>query len=123
MIITIPDDYHGVVDKLDCFSKLKGHDVRVFRDVAPAVDRLAGNLEDADIIVPVRERTRYTRELIGRLPRLKLFSQTGRSTHHIDIAACTERGVLVATGTRDSPYTVAEHTWALILSSRRRVPE
>ncbi len=123
MIIAIPDDYHGVVDTLDCFSKLKGHDVRVFSDLAPDIDRLAGHLEDADIIVPVRERTRYTRELIGRLPRLKLLSQTGRSTHHIDMAACTERGVLVATGKKDSPYTVAEHTWALILSSRRRVPE
>ena len=123
MIIAIPDDYHGVVEKLDSFSKLKGHDVRVFRDVAPDTDRLVGHLENADIIVPVRERTRYTRELIGRLPRLKLFSQTGRSTHHIDMAACTDRGILVATGSKDSPYTVAEHTWALILSSRRCVPE
>jgi len=123
MIIAIPDDYHGVVDKLDSLSKLKGHDVRVFRDVAPDTERLVGHLADADIIVPVRERTRYTRQLIARLPRLKLFSQTGRSTHHIDMAACTERGILVATGSRDSPYTVAEHTWALILSSRRRVPE
>lgn len=123
MIICIPDDYHGVVDKLDCFSKLRGHDVRVFRDVAPDTELLAGLLGDADIIVPVRERTRYTRQLIARLPRLKLFSQTGRSTHHIDMAACAERGILVATGSKDSPYTVAEHTWALILSSRRRVPE
>jgi D-3-phosphoglycerate dehydrogenase / 2-oxoglutarate reductase len=123
MIIAIPDDYHGVVEKLECLSKLKGHDVRVFRDAAPDASRLIGHLEEADIVVPVRERTPYTRELIGRLRRIKLFSQTGRSTHHIDVAACTERGILVAAGTKDSPYTVAEHTWALILSSRRCVPE
>jgi D-3-phosphoglycerate dehydrogenase len=123
MIIAIPDDYHGVVSRLDCLARLSAHDVRVFRDVAPSKDRVLGNLREAEIIVPIRERTRYTREIIGQLPRLKLFSQTGRSTHHIDIAACTERGIAVAAGTNASPYTVAEHTWALILAALRRIPE
>ena len=123
MIIAIPDDYHGVVSRLDCLKKLSGHDVRIFRDVAPATGRLVTNLREADIVVPVRERTIYTRALIGQLPRLKLFSQTGRSTRHIDVAACTERGVLVVAGTNASPYTVSEHTWALILAALRRIPE
>ena len=123
MIIAIPDDYHDRVSRLDCLARLAGHEVRIFRDVAPATDRLLANLRDAEAIVPVRERTRYTREIIERLPNLKLFSQTGRSTHHIDVAACTGRGILVVNGTHDSPYTVSEHTWALILSSLRRIPE
>lgn len=123
MIIAIPDDYHGVVSKLDGLKKLAGHDVRIFRDVAPDPAVLVANLGDADIVVPVRERTRYTHELIARLPRLKLLSQTGRSTRHIDVAACTERGIVVAAGTHASPYTVAEHTWALILAALRRIPQ
>jgi D-3-phosphoglycerate dehydrogenase / 2-oxoglutarate reductase len=123
MIIAIPDDYHGVVHQLDCFSKLAGHDVRVFRDAAPATDRLLAHLADAEIIVPIRERTRFGREIIGRLPKLKLFSQTGRSTHHIDVAACSERGIAIVAGSNASPYTVSEHTWALILSALRRLPE
>jgi D-3-phosphoglycerate dehydrogenase len=123
MIIAIPDDYHGVVHKLDCLAKLSGHQVRIFRDVAPASGQLIANLHEAEIVVPVRERTHFTREVIERLPRLKLFSQTGRSTHHIDVAACTGRGIVVTCGTNASPYTVAEHTWALILSSLRRLPE
>jgi D-3-phosphoglycerate dehydrogenase len=123
MIIAIPDDYHGVVTSLDCLSKLSGHDVRVFRDVASVSDRLLKNLLEAEIVVPVRERTRYTREIIERLPHLRLFSQTGRSTHHIDVAACTERGITVTAGTHASPFTVAEHTWALILAALRRIPE
>lgn len=123
MIIAIPDDYHGVVARLDCFSKLSGHDVRVFTDVAPSADRLVANLRDAEIVVPIRERTRFTRAIVERLPQLKFFSQTGRSTRHIDLPACTERGIAVAAGTNASPYTVAEHTWALILSSLRRIPE
>ena len=123
MIIAIPDDYHGAVSKLDCLAKLAGHDVRIFPDVAPPPARLVANLRDADIIVPIRERSRFTREIIGQLPRLRLLSQTGRSTHHIDVGACTERGVLVTAGTNASPTTVAEHTWALILSALRRIPE
>ena len=123
MIIAIPDDYHGVVPKLDGLAKLSGHDVRIFRDVAPPEDRMLANLREAEIVVPIRERTRFTREIIERLPKLRLFSQTGRSTHHIDIAACTGRGIAVAAGTHASLYTVAEHTWTLILSALRRIPE
>jgi D-3-phosphoglycerate dehydrogenase len=123
MIIAIPDDYHGLVPKLDCFRRLAAHEVRVFRDVAPTLDVMVGNLRDAEIIVPIRERSRFTRELIVRLPRLKLISQTGRSAHHVDIAACTERGIAVCSGTHASPYTVSEQTWALILAALRRIPE
>jgi D-3-phosphoglycerate dehydrogenase len=123
VIIAIPDDYHGVVSQLDCFARLSDHDVRVFRDAAPAAEKLVQNLRDANVIVPIRERTRFTRDIIASLPRLKLFSQTGRSTRHIDIAACTERGIAVAAGTHASPHTVAEHTWALILSALRHIAE
>ena len=122
MIVAIPDDYHGVVHKLNCLAKLSGHEVRIFRDTAPTSGRLIANLHEAEIVVPVRERTRFTREIIERLPQLKAFSQTGRSTHHIDVAACTGRGIVVSCGTNASPHTVAEHTWALILSSLRRLP-
>ena len=123
MIIAIPDDYHGVVAKLDCLAKLSAHEVRILRDVAPDPERLARNLDGAEIIVPIRERTRFTRGIIERLPALRLFSQTGRSTHHIDVAACTGRGIAVTAGTNASPYTVAEHTWTLILSALRRIPQ
>jgi len=122
VIIAIPDDYHGVISKLQCLSKLAGHEIRIFRDVAPAAGRLLASLRDAEIVVPVRERSRYTREIIGQLPRLKAFSQTGRSTHHIDVAACTEHGIAVMAGSHASPHTVAEHTWALILASLRAIP-
>lgn len=123
MIIGIPDDYHGLVSRLDCFARLAAHDIRIFKDAAPPFATLAAHLADAEIIVPIRERTVYTRELIEKLPHLKLISQTGRSTRHIDVAACTERGIAIAAGTQASPFTVAEHTWALILASLRRIPE
>lgn len=121
MIIAIPDDYHGLVSSLDCLKLLDGHDVQIFRDVAPPEATLVTNLHDAEIIVPIRERTRFTRGIIAQLPKLKLFSQTGRSFNHIDVDACNDHGIAIAAGAHASPYTVAEHTWALIMASLRDV--
>lgn len=123
MIIAIPDDYQGLVPRLDCFSRLAGHDVRVLREPIRDTAALAERLQEAEVIVPIRERTRFTRGLIARLPRLKLIAQTGRSVNHIDVSACTERGIAVAAGSHSSPHTVAEHTWALVLATLRRIPE
>lgn len=122
MIIAIPDDYQQLVPTLDCFATLAGHDVRVFQGPAPSVAEFAAQLEDAETVIPIRERSRFPGELIERLPRLKHISQTGRSTHHIDVAACTARGVAVSAGTRGSFPPIAEHTWALILSALRDIP-
>lgn len=122
MIIAIPDDYHGLVSSLDCYRRLHGHEVRVLRDAAPPFDVLVDGLRDAEAIVPIRERTIFDRRLLQALPRLRLISQTGRSTHHVDVAACTELGIAVTAGSHASPHTVAEHTWALILSTLRHVP-
>lgn len=123
MIIAIPDDYHGVVRTLDCLRRLDGHDVRILNTAAPPFDALIAGLREADVIVPIRERTVFDRRLLEALPRLRLISQTGRSTHHVDVAACTELGIAVAAGTHASPHTVAEHAWALILSTLRAIPE
>jgi D-3-phosphoglycerate dehydrogenase / 2-oxoglutarate reductase len=123
MIIAIPDDYHGLVSTLDCFKTLARHDVRVYRDVAPSFEESVANLRDADIIVPIRERTVFSRALLERLPKLRLISQTGRSAHSVDINACTELGIALCAGSYASPYTVAEHTWALIFAVARRITE
>lgn len=122
MIIAIPDDYHNLVRTLDCIKLLEGHEIRIYNDASPPAAYLARNLRDAEIIIPIRERSRFTRDIISRLPQLKLFSQTGRSCHHIDLDACNEHGIAVAAGSHASPYTVAEQTWAMILGSLREIP-
>jgi D-3-phosphoglycerate dehydrogenase len=79
-------------------------------------------LRDADVLVLIRERTPVSRQLIEKLPRLKLIAQTGRIGSHIDIDACTARGIAVAEGT-GSPVAPAELTWALIMAAMRRLPQ
>src|SRR5258705_6061312 len=122
MNIAIPDDYQQLVTTLDCYATLRGHDVRVFQGPAQSLDELTAQLRDAEVIVPIRERTLFSRELIERLPRLRHISQTGRSTHHIDLAGCTARGIAVRSGSHASPHTIAEYPWALILTALRNIP-
>ena len=123
MKIVVPDDYHGLVPQLQCFGTLAGHEVTVLRDVAPTFETLVSKLRDAEIIVAVRERTAFTRALLEQLPKLKLIAQTGRSAHSVDLKDCTEHGIAVCAGSHASPYTVAEHTWALIFASVRRIAD
>ena len=121
MKIVIPDDYQDAVRHLDCFAKLDGHEVLVYRDTVKDVDALAERFADADALVLIRERTSITEELLARLPKLRLISQTGKGTAHIDVDACARRDVAVAVGT-GSPYAPAELTWALVLAAMRRIP-
>jgi D-3-phosphoglycerate dehydrogenase / 2-oxoglutarate reductase len=122
MNVIIPDDFQDAVRDLGCFAKLAGHSVTVFTDTVKETDALAERLQAADALVLIRERTRINEALLAKLPRLKLISQTGRGTAHIDLAACTRRGIVVAAGS-GSPFAPAELTWALVLTSRRRVAE
>jgi D-3-phosphoglycerate dehydrogenase len=88
---------------------------------AAGLGQLAVRLRGAEAIVLTRERTRITEALLARLPDLRLISQTGKVGAHVDVAACTRRGVAVAEGSGYSPAT-AEFTWLLILAAMRRLP-
>jgi len=122
MRIVIPDDYQDAVRGLDCFAKLTGHDVTIYNDTVKDIETLAERFRNADALVLIRERTAITESLLTRLPNLKLISQTGKGTAHIDLDACKRHGVAVAVGT-GSPYAPAELTWALVLAAMRRIPQ
>jgi D-3-phosphoglycerate dehydrogenase len=122
MNIVILDDYQDVVRKLDCAAKLTHYPFKVYNNTIKGLGQLSVRLRDADVVVLIRERTPITRQLVEKLPRLKLIVQTGRFGNHIDLAACTARGIAVAEGT-GSPVAPAELTWALIMAAMRRLPQ
>lgn len=122
MRITILDDYQDAVRKLDCFHKLHAHDVKVFNNTVKGTGQLAVRLRDAEALVLIRDRTVITPALLDKLPHLKLIVQAGRVSDHVDVEACTDRGVAVADGVSE-PYAPAEFTWALIMSAMRRLPQ
>src|SRR3954465_6092157 len=124
MKITILDDYHDTLRTLACFRKLEGHEVRIWNDHVQDTDTLAERLRDTEALVLIRERTKIRAPLLERLHNLKLISQ--RSVYpHIDIEACTRRGVIVSSDQHPgSPsYAAAELTWGLILAAMRQIPQ
>ena len=121
MKIAIPDDYQDMVDRLECFSLIRHHDVTRHREPARDLAQLVERLRDADVVVSIRERVEFSRALLARLPKLKLIALVGRNSSMIDFAACTEFGIPVATGQSNSPVAPAELTLALIVAARRNV--
>ncbi len=121
MRIAILDDYQDVVRHLDCYARLTAHEVTVFSHPARGAGQLAARLAPFDAIVLIRERTRITDMLLAKLPALKLICQTGKAGPHLDLDACTRRGVVVTESSGYAPAT-AEHTWLLVLAALRRLP-
>jgi len=99
---------------------LDGHDVKVFNNSAKGIGQLAARLAPFDALVLIRERTAFNRALLSKLPNLKLISQTGKVSGHIDVAAATELGIAIAEGV-GSPIAPAELTWTLIMAAQRKI--
>jgi D-3-phosphoglycerate dehydrogenase len=122
MHIVISDDYQDCIRQLTCFQKLKGHTVNIYNDTVSTTDALVERYQDADAIVLIRERTVITKELLERLPKLKVISQTGKMASHVDLEACKAKGIVVMDG-RGSGAATAELNMLLILAALRRFVE
>jgi len=120
MKIAILDDYQDSTRDLACFKLLHEHDVKVFNNTSRGIGQLAARLAPYDALVLIRERTAFSRALLAKLPNLKVISQTGKVSGHIDVAAATERGIAIVEGI-GSPTAPAELTWALIMAAQRRI--
>jgi D-3-phosphoglycerate dehydrogenase len=120
MKIAILDDYQDAVRGLESFKLLDGHEVKVFNNSSRGLGQLAIRLAPFDALVLIRERTAFPRALLAKLPRLKLISQTGKVSGHVDVAAATEHGIAIAEGV-GSPVAPAELAWALIMAASRRI--
>ncbi|MDP5219181.1 D-2-hydroxyacid dehydrogenase family protein [Ruegeria sp. 2205SS24-7] len=123
MKVHILDDWFDTLRHLRCFDRLSGHDVTVWTDHVEDIDTLANRLSEAEALVLFRERTNVTRDLLDRLPKLRLISQ--RSVYpHVDVPACTDHGVLLCSNMHAGTpsYAAAELTWALIMAGMRDLP-
>lgn len=124
MNIAVLDDYQDTVRTLLSFGKVAGHSVTIWNDHTKDVDTLAARLKDTEALALIRERTPIRAPLLERLDRLRIISQVSVYPH-IDIEACTRRGVIVSSSQlRGRPsYATAELTWGLILGAMRRIPQ
>ena len=122
MNIIILDDYQDAVRKLKCATVMEQLNAKVFTNTVKGIGQLSVRLRDAEVLVLIRERTQFPRQLLEKLPKLKLISQTGRAGNHIDMETCTRLGIAVAESA-GSPIATAELTWALTLAAMRRLPQ
>src|SRR5260221_8248413 len=118
--IAVLDDYQNVALRSADWSVLRGRaDIAVFHDHLSDPDALIERLLHFDVVCVMRERTPLPRNIIERLPDLKLIASTGTGNASIDVAAASEHGIAVVhTGYRSDP--TIEFTWALILASARQ---
>ena len=121
--VAVLDDYQGVALEMADWSVLPSAcQVQVFRDHLTDLDALAQRLRDFEVVTCMRERTPFRRDLLARLPNLRLLVTTGMRNAAIDLAAATDLGVLVC-GTASGPDSPpAELTWGLILALVRHIP-
>lgn len=122
MKIAVLDDYQDVFRKLVCYERLRGHEVAVFHDTEKDPAQLAARLKDFHAVILSQQRSSFPRAVIEKLPKLRLIAQTGSNRAHIDIAACTENGIVVSAIRYGPSYATAEFTWGLILASLRHIP-
>lgn len=120
--LAIIDDYQQVASDYAPWDSLLDDGVKVSVFSAPFVseEQAVAALAPFDIIVAMRERTRFPRRVLESLTNLKLLVTTGMANAAIDLEAASERGILVC-GTGGSPAAAPEMTWALLLAFARNL--
>lgn len=122
MKLAVLDDYLRLAADSADWETL-GAELAFFHDTLHDVDALVERLYPFDVLVTMRERTRFPRALLERLPNLKLLAGTGRRQWNVDQEAATELGipVCVTTGSGAQGNTTAELTWGLVLALTRHI--
>ena len=119
MKIAILDDYQNVATSLADWGSLAA-EVVVFAKPFADADEVVRALAGYDVLVAMRERTRFTADVLERLTDLRLLVSTGPANAAIDLAAAHRLGITVC-GTRYESHPTIEHTWALILGAARNL--
>jgi D-3-phosphoglycerate dehydrogenase len=119
--VAVLDDFAGAFVRLPAAQQLADHEVVTFADSVTG-DALVERLDGFDAVILLQQRTPVPREVVERLSTVRLLSQTGRNTSHLDVAACSARGIIVSAGGAGGPQATAELTWALILAAVRHLP-
>ena len=121
MKVAILDDYQNVsLTMADWSAVAEKAEIVVFSDHVSGLDAVVERLLPFDVVCVMRERTPLPREVLERLPRLKLIASTGPRNASIDLAAAQECGITV-TGTGYDSSPAIELTWGLILASARHI--
>src|SRR5260370_5650033 len=119
-IAVLDDDQNVALHSADWSVLRDRADIAGFQNPLGDRDGVIERLLPFDAVCVMRERTPLPRNVIERLPNLKLIASTGTVNPSIDVAAAGEHGIAVVhTGYRSDP--TIEFTWALLLASTRHI--
>jgi len=122
--VAILDDFEKIADTVPAYEKLKERaDVTILRKRLDTSENIVAGLRDFDILLLMRERTLLSDKEYAQLPTLKLISQTGRTSRHLDLPNATRRGIAVIGTAADNGVSTVELTVALILALLRKIPQ
>lgn len=122
--IAILDDFEHVAATVPAFVKLSERaKVTILPRRLDGSEQIIAALSDFDAILLMRERTALSGKEYARLPKLKLISQTGRTTKHLDLASASSHGIAIVGTPADNGESTTELTIALILALLRKIPQ
>lgn len=120
MKIAVLDDYQNVAADMADWSPLSGHEVVFFDQVYEGLDGFTARLEPFDVICAMRERSPLGRDVLEKLPNLKLIATAGMRNAAIDMDCCKERGIAVL-GTMNSAQATPELAWGMMIALGRHI--
>jgi phosphoglycerate dehydrogenase-like enzyme len=120
--VTVLDDYQRAFQNSEAIQRLRDKaDVQILTERFPSEEAVVSALKGAQAIIPIRERTKFPASLLHALSDLEFISQTGNHAYHVDLAAATEAGIIVAMAPGSNSTT--ELTLGLMLAVMRRIPQ
>jgi len=121
--IVIPDDAPPVMAPSAAYRKLLTQTPVDYYDTLPGTEnRLIERIAEAEIAISIRSSTRFTENVFGSCPTLRLLSLWGTGTDNVDLPSAARHGVTVTNTPGVSAFSIAEHALALMLAVARRIP-
>lgn len=99
--------------------KKAGHEVVIYPDRNEDLDELKRRAKDAEVVVESNIPLR--KEFLDACPNLKMLSIAFTGLDHIDMEACSHRGIVVKNAAGYSTEAVAELAMALMIDVYRKV--
>lgn len=101
---------------------LRDAGITVIKETKLSPEELILRLKDMDGVI-VRSATKITAEIMDACEKLRVIGRAGVGVDNIDVKAATNRGIVVMNAPDGNTITTAEHTFALLISMARNVPQ
>lgn len=96
--------------------------IRVTADGDLSRERTLALLPEADGLI-IRSATKANAELLSYASRLKVIARAGVGVDNVDLAAATDKGIVVMNTPDGNTISTAEHTFGLMLAMARHIPQ